>query len=59
MFGIARLVELLEPAELDHPARAGRTQSVRTMMSRPIDWPCESGPWIFPKNESLSLMSST
>jgi len=40
--------------------RAGRPdESVRTMMSRSTDWPCESGPWIFPKNESLSLMSST
>src|SRR3954467_1569563 len=40
--------------------RAGRPEaSVRTMMSRPTDWFCESGPWIFPKKVSLSLMSST
>jgi hypothetical protein len=35
-----------------------RELSVRTMMSRSIDWPCESGRWIFPKYVALSLMSS-
>ena len=33
-------------------------QSVRTMMSRSIAWPLESGAWTLPKNSSLSLMSS-
>ncbi len=27
-------------------------------MSRPIELPCDSGPWIFPKYDALSLMSS-
>src|SRR5260221_5636342 len=31
--------------------------SVKTMMSRPIDMPCEIGSWIFPKNCALSLVS--
>src|SRR3954453_13408605 len=40
-------------------SRCGKPdESVMTMMSRPIPWPCESGPWIFPKNDWLSLMSS-
>ena len=32
--------------------------SVRTMMSLLIDWPRESGPWIFPKYSEFELMSS-
>ena len=27
-------------------------------MSRSIDCPCESGPWIFPKYSAFELMSS-
>ena len=35
-----------------------RELSVITMMSRSIPRPWDSGPWIFPKYEALSLMSS-
>ena len=58
MFGIALLSSFSsQPSSI---IRRGRPdESVMTMRSRPIDWPCESGPSIFPKNASLSLMSST
>src|SRR6266850_4708276 len=57
-FGIALLSSFsTQPSSI---IRDGRPEaSVRTMTSRPTECPCESGPWIFPKNESLSLMSST
>ena len=57
MFGIALLSSFSsQPSSI---MRAGRPdESVSTMMSRPTDCPCDSGPSIFPKNESLSLMSS-
>ena len=58
MFGIADLSSFSsQPSWI---MRAGSPdESVRTMMSRWIDCPCESGPSIFPKYWSLSLMSST
>ncbi len=57
MFGIALLSSFsAQPLSIRRPGK--RELSVRTMMSRSIDWPCESGPWIFPKYDALSLMSS-
>ena len=57
MFGIAFLSSFsAQPFSISSAGK--RELSVRTMMSRSIDWPRESGPWIFPKNTALSLMSS-
>ncbi len=58
MFGIALLSSFsVQPFWIIREGK--RELSVRTMMSRSIDCPRDSGPWIFPKNEALSLMSST
>ena len=57
MLGIALLSSFsAQPLSIRSPGK--RELSVRTMMSRSIDWPCESGRWIFPKYVALSLMSS-
>ena len=57
MFGIALLSSCsAQPLSIRSPGK--RELSVRTMMSRSIDWPCDSGRWILPKYEALSLMSS-
>ena len=56
-FGMALLSSFsAQPLSISRPGK--RELSVRTMMSRSIERPCESGPWIFPKYEALSLMSS-
>ena len=48
MFGIALLSSFsAQPFAISSDGK--RELSVRTMMSRSIDWPCESGRWIFPK----------
>ena len=48
MFGIALLSSFsAQPLSISRPGK--RELSVRTMMSRSIDWPCDSGRWIFPK----------
>ena len=58
MFGIADLSSFSsQPSSIIRPGSP--EESVSTMMSRPTDWFCESGPSIFPKKLSLSLMSST
>jgi hypothetical protein len=56
-FGIALLSSFsAQPLSI---SRLGKRElSVRTMMSRSIDCPCESGRWIFPKYVALSLTSS-
>ena len=57
MFGIAALSSFsTQPSLISRDGKPD--ESVMTMMSRPIPWPCESGPWIFPKYCWLSLMSS-
>jgi hypothetical protein len=48
MFGIA-LLSSFSSQPLSMRMRGKRVLSVITMMSRSIDWPCESGRWIFPK----------
>src|SRR6476646_9272002 len=56
-FGIAALSSFSsQPSLIIRPGNPD--ESVITMMSRPTLWPCDSGPWIFPKNDGLSLMSS-
>ena len=45
-----------QPRSIMRPGN--RELSVRTMMSRSIPRPCDSGPWIFPKYWALSLISS-
>src|SRR6266849_5406514 len=57
MFGSAVLSSFSTQPFLISSAGYGEL-SVMTMMSRPIEVPCESGSWIFPKNCALSLMSS-
>ena len=48
MFGIASLSSFsVQPLSII--VERCRSLSVRTTMSRSIDWPCESGRWIFPK----------
>ena len=57
MFGILSLSSSsTQPLSIISPRK--RSLSVRTMMSRSIDWPCESGRWIFPKYSAFELMSS-
>src|SRR5438093_8998460 len=58
MFGIALLSSFsTQPLRINSDGK--RELSVITMMSRSIDWPRESGPWIFPKYCEFELMSST
>src|SRR5215212_7206182 len=57
MFGIDCLsIFSIQPSLIIRPGKPD--ESVMTIRSRWIDWPRESGPWIFPKNDGLSLMSS-
>src|SRR3954453_3985038 len=57
MFGIDGFsIFSSQPSLIIRPGKPD--ESVMTMMSRPIDCPRASGPWIFPKNDGLSLMSS-
>src|SRR3954451_5173264 len=57
MFGIDGLSSFSsQPSLIMRPGKPD--ESVITMMSRPTPWLCDSGPWIFPKNDGLSLMSS-
>ena len=47
-FGIALLSSFsAQPLSISRPGK--RELSVSTTMSRSIDWPCDSGLWIFPK----------
>src|SRR3954452_19102560 len=56
-FGIDCLSSLSsQPSLIMRPGNPD--ESVMTMMSRPTLWPCDNGPWILPKNDGLSLMSS-
>ena len=57
MFVITSLSSFSAQPFLDHERRYC-SLSVRTMMSLLIDWPRESGPWIFPKYSEFELMSS-
>ena len=55
MFGMADLSSFSTyPSRIIRPA----IQSVRTVMSRSIDWPCESAARFLPNHSSLSLTSS-
>ncbi len=57
MFGIRSLSSSsTQPLSIISPRK--RSLSVRTMMSRSIEFPCESGRWIFPKYSPFELMSS-
>jgi hypothetical protein len=56
-FGIRSLSSSsTQPLSIIRPRK--RSLSVRTMMSRSIELPCESGRWIFPKYSAFELMSS-
>src|SRR3954452_21862181 len=58
MFGIDCLSSFSsQPSLIMRPGKPD--ESVITMMSVLIPWPCESGPWIFPKYDWFSLMPST
>ena len=57
MFGIASLSSSsVQPLSII--VERNRSLSVRTIRSRSIDWPRDSGPWIFPKYSEFELMSS-
>jgi hypothetical protein len=57
MFGIRSLSSFsTQPLSIIRPRK--RSLSVRTMMSRSIELPCDSGRWIFPKYSAFELMSS-